>query len=37
MIIPQLGEGALQNYSFPSAYIFANVLKMSFPMDSIKG
>ena len=37
MIIPQLGEGVLQNYSFPSAYIFANVLKMSFPMDSIKG
>ena len=37
MIIPQLGKGTLQNYSFSSAYIFTNVRKMSFPMDSIKG
>ena len=37
MIIPQLGKGTLQNYSFSSAYIFTNVRKMSFPMDSIEG
>ena len=30
-------KGDVANYSFLSTYIFANVLKMYFPMDSIKG